>query len=234
MVSLKNPDGQIPNGLRWTQAETGWDSTKMLGTYPSMASLTRAVIAHRQGNPWLVSKHQWSTDYDEVLKEMRDYNAQICLAHGWTKFINTDEQPPPQVKKKLLSLLAGSPSVAGARNIAAGVGVLLDWLGDGGKAVEPALSEKRAAICAGCEKNGKGGITSYFTKPIAEKIRQQLEIRDDLQLRTSFDDKLGVCESCMCPLKLKSHVPLDFILEHTSDETMAAFVDGCWIKRRDQ
>jgi len=95
--------------------------------------------------------------------------------------------------------------------------------------VEQTLADSRAAICADCPKNDGGDFTAYFTEPIANKIRTQLEIRGDLQLRTPSDEKLTVCSACDCPLKLKVWVPLDHILAHTSPEVKTKLDPRCWI-----
>lgn len=228
MVSLKNPDGQIPNGLKYLQSETGWDSSKMIGKFPSMSTLVRGVIAHRGGNSWLIQKHNWSTDFNVVLGEMRDYNARLCLEHGWLNYITTDEEPPAvaNVQKKTLSASAAGGSI---RKISAGIGVLLDWVGSGGVPVASEAAERRASICATCPRNDGGDWKAYFTEPIAAKIKQQLEIKHDLQLKTSHDDRLTVCSACDCPLQLKVWTPLEHILEHTSEEVKERLDPRCWI-----
>src|SRR5437870_107142 len=87
MLRLKDRNRQIPNGLVYTQHETGWDSIKVLGKHPSLDRLTDSLIAHRSGNPWLVKKHKWNTERNAVMMEVELYNAQVCKANGWTDFI---------------------------------------------------------------------------------------------------------------------------------------------------
>jgi hypothetical protein len=230
-VTLKNPEGQIPNGLRFMQPETGWDSTVSLGTFPSMDTLTRGVIDHRAGNPWLIQKHGWSVDFSQVKREMQEYNARICLEHGWLNFIITDEQPnavPALPQKKTLL----SDGVAGVKRVAAGVGVFLDWIGAGGIPVSEDVAKRRAGICADCPKNDGGDWKKYFTEPIAAKIKQQLEIKHDLQLKTPKDSKLTVCSACDCPLQLKVWTPMEHILNHMSVDTMAKLDSRCWILKQ--
>lgn len=232
MVTLKNPEAQIPNGLYYIQAETGWDSRAMIGTFPSMDTLTRGTMSHREGNPWLAQKHGWSMDYQSVLKEMRDYNAMICLKNGWMNFIITNEAAPvepPVIQKK--TLLSDGAAVGSIKRVAAGIGVFLDWVGDGATPVAVEVAERRAKVCSGCIKNDGGDFKAYFTEPIAAKIKKQLEIKNDLQLKTSLDEKLTVCSACDCPLKLKVWVPLEHILEHTSKEVKTRLWSNCWILR---
>lgn len=183
----------------------------------------------RQTNSFLAERHGWRVDLAGVEHDVEQYNVARMIAGGWPEFIVQDEPsnapvytPPPAQKKTGVA--------ARVRNVAAGVGVLLEWLGSGAKPVEQALADSRAPICATCPKNGKGDILAYFTQPIADKIRTQLEIRGDLQLSTPHDEKLGICEACDCPLKLKVFVGVDHILDHTSAETYANLAPQCWIR----
>lgn len=185
----------------------------------------------RQANPFLAERHGWRLDAAGVEHDVEQYNVARMIAGGWLNFIVQDDansasptyvMPPAQKKTSV---------AARVRNVAAGVGVLLDWLGSGGKAVEQTLADSRAAICATCPKNDGGDFIAYFTKPIADKIRTQLEIRGDLQLRTPHDEKLTVCSACDCPLKLKVWVPLDHILAHTSEDTKTKLAPQCWITK---
>lgn len=229
MVTLKNPQVQIPNGYSYIQAETGWDSTRAIGTFPSIDVLTRAVISHREANPWLIQKHGWNVNYEDVYREMCDYNAKRCLEHGWGNFIVTDESLPaevPVIQKKTSSL---EEAAAGVKRVAAGVGLFVDWIGEGGVPVSEDIAERRAAVCVQCPKNDGGDWKKYFTEPIADKIKKQLEIKHDLELKTSLDDKLTVCSACDCPLPLKVWVPLKHVLAHTSYAVQARLDKKCWI-----
>ncbi len=233
MVTLKNPQGQIPNGNRYLQPETGWDSRKMLHPFPSIDALATGVIAMRLANPWLVQKHGWTTDFAAVKAEMLEYQAQLCLKHNWFGFINTDETAPPpaEVKAQKKTLSVAAAVGGGIKRVAAGIGVFLDWIGEGGAPVSIQVAEHRANICKDCPKNDGGDFKSYFTEPIAAKILLQLEIKNDLSLKTSVDEKLTVCSACDCPLKLKVWVPIEHILDHMSDEVKDELDPRCWITK---
>jgi hypothetical protein len=113
------------------------------------------------------------------------------------------------------------------------VGFLIDWLPTG-VTVEAPLSTKRGETCAACPKNSDKAFASFFTQPVSDRLRKMLEARKDLKLETPSDDKLGVCEVCLCPMKLKVHVPLQDIVTKTKPATLAEFPPNCWIARRDQ
>lgn len=112
--------------------------------------------------------------------------------------------------------------------------MLVDWLGDDQAPVAVEIAERRAAVCADCPKNDGGDWKAYFTVPIAEKIRQQMALRHDLELRTSLDNRLTVCSGCDCPLALKVWAPLDHVLAHTSEETKGRLDERCWVLREAQ
>jgi hypothetical protein len=226
MPHLKSRTEHPPYSFQFLQPETG-QTSPFVGSFNHVVEQTMIL---RQANPFLAERHGWRLDVAGIEADVDAYNTARCIAGGWLAFVVMDDaipltptyvMPPPAQKKT---------SVVGAiRNVAAGVGVLLDWLGSGGKAVEQSLADSRAAICAECPKNNGGDFTAFFTKPIADKIRTQLEIRGDLQLRTPHDDKLTVCSACSCPLKLKVWAPIDHVLSHTPDDVKQQLDSRCWI-----
>ena len=225
MAHLKSRTEHPPYSFRFLQPETG-QTSEFVGSFNYVVEQTMML---RQANPFLAERHGWRTDVAGVEADVDAYNTARCIAGGWRSFVIMDDanpaptyvMPPPAQKKT---------SVVGkVRNVAAGVGVLLEWLGSGAKPVDQSLADSRAAICATCPKNNGGDWMAYVTKPIADKIRTQLEIRNDLQLRTPHDDKLTVCSACSCPLKLKVFVPIEHILAHTSEDTKTKLDPRCWI-----
>lgn len=225
MPRLKSREHFVPGEFQMLLPETGQEKP-FKGSFRFCCEEVLRLI---NGNPFLANKHGWPTDMDGVEQMVENYNVQRCLAGGWYDWLTMDAPPPPppgynSQKKTPLRNVA-----AGVSRIKAGIGVLLDWLGDGGIPVEPALANRRAAICSACPKNGKGDFTSYFTKPIAEKIRLQLEMRNEMQLLTPHDSRLGVCEACLCPLKLKTHAPLTYALKHLEEDVRKELDKNCWM-----
>lgn len=227
MARMKSLTAHPPYSFRFLQPETG-QSQEFEGSFHHVVEQTMIL---RQANPFLAERHGWRIDQAGVEFDVEQYNVARMIAGGWLDFIVQEEpstaplyvMPPPSQKK---TSVAGLGSV---KRVAAGVALLVEWLGSGAKAVEQSLADSRASICVDCPKNDGGDWTAYFTKPIADKIRTQLEIRGDLQLRTPHDDKLTVCSACDCPLKLKVWTPMDHILAHTSDDTKTKLDPRCWI-----
>jgi hypothetical protein len=59
----------------------------------------------------------------------------------------------------------------------------------------------------------------------------QIERMQERKLSTPVDDKLNVCDVCLCPLKLKVHTPLKYIKANMSEPVLADLqkVEKCWI-----
>ena len=227
MPRLKSLTAHPPYSFRHLQPELGQTEE----TVGSFNAVVEQVQMMRMANPFLCERYGWRTDTAGVEADVHNYNVARCVNNGWWDFLIMDEPgvAAPFVapaEKKRPALVAGVGSV---KRVAAGVALLVEWLGNSAKPVESALAEKRAGICATCPRNNGGDWKAYFTEPIAEKIRVQLEIRNDLQLRTSHDAQLTVCSACDCPLGLKVFSPLSYILEHTSEDTKTRLDPRCWI-----
>lgn len=224
---LKNRNMQMPNGYTYMQPETKWRPSR----FPSFDSLVAQVIMHRKANKGLAG---YPVERRAVEQEMDAYCASICAKNGWVNFIVSDDGgiPAPKSTALLAEDQKQVAAVAGrVKKIWSGVRTLDDWLDSGEPPVAQELSEHRAAACAECPMNGQGDFTKWFTKPAAEAIRRQIERVQEAKLTTSHDDKLVVCEACLCPLKLKVHTPFKFIQAHISPEVVEELKKApkCWI-----
>jgi hypothetical protein len=226
MAHLKSRTEHPPHSFRFLQPETG-QTAEFVGSFNHVVEQTMRL---RLANPFLAERHGWRTDLAGVEADVDAYNTARMIAGGWTSFIVDDDgSTPPPAQKKTTNRFQSA--VGSVKRVSAGVAVLVDWLGSGAKPVDHVLADKRASVCTTCPKNDGGDFTKYFTQPIADKIRTQLEIRGDLQLRTPHDEKLTVCSACSCPLKLKVWVGLDHILAHMSEEVKAQLDERCWIRK---
>lgn len=187
----------------------------------------KAIIQHRNANKAATIKHQLSTDFDSVADELELYTRHrlgIPLPAP-PSFFHPSRSPLPK----------GEDAAAGAswfRQVVrsgTGISTLADWLGTDGKPVDAALAEQRAEICAGCPQNKSGDLLSFFTKPVADLIRKQIEEKESLKLTTSRDSAIGLCDACGCPLKLKVHVPLVYIKKHIKPPEWDRLDPRCWM-----
>lgn len=228
MLKLKSRQQSIPGGFQWLQAETGYQAPSNL----SFHSLVDAVVKHRLGNIWIVKKHNLSTDWNSVADEVEHANAlRMQSNQKFHHFLGADDGGAPAFFHFPRASQLVNAAV-GVKKVAAGVKVLLDWLGSSGRAVPRELAEKRAAVCIACPKNKDGDWTAMFTNPVSEMLRLQLGIKNDLKLTTSKDDQLHVCQACACPLKLKVFTPIRHIVDNMDEATKARLQPKepvCWI-----
>jgi len=224
MPKLKSRTQFPPHGFRYINPVFGMKKDDE-GSFNAICQKERA---RRIANKYLCEKHNLSTDIGAVEYDVEQQNVARCIAHGWNDFVVSDA-PAAYVAQDSKKNSRFGNAVGASKRVAAGVGVLLEWLGSSAKPVDQATSEHRATVCATCPQNGKGGLLEYFTGKAASTIKTQIEIKNDLALKTSHDAELGTCLACMCKLDLKCHVPLKHILAHTSDEVKTKLDHRCWV-----
>lgn len=105
-----------------------------------------------------------------------------------------------------------------------GTVVLAQWVGSGGTTVDQLEAQRRADICIGCPQNQEG---LKIAESAALAIRQQMELKNNLQLRTMREKSLYTCAACLCPLRLKIWLPLERILP--DDELKPKLDPKCWL-----
>lgn len=228
---LKSRQNFIPGGFRFTQGETGWRS----GSFQSFDRIVNNLIAHRRGRPDLVAKHGWATDYDNVANEVEQFNVRVCQQHGWNDYLEGGEAggflPPKSKAPSALEVEQVSVAAQKISKIWSGIKTLNDWIDSDTPPVAQALADSRALTCSKCVKNVAGDFSAWFTRPAADAIKGQIERLQKRKLATPYDDKINVCDVCLCPLKLKSHTPIEFIKAHMSEPVLQDLqkVPNCWV-----
>lgn len=222
-----------PDGFWYFESKTNWPKNpKSVFSGKTFDEAVAMIVQHRLANPRFA--HQWSTDPSIVADELDRFTC-LRLANNPNYCSGGAAVPQGGASKKgirqtFATIKAASVGAAVAvKKVVAGAGVLLDWLGEGAKPVAQELANKRAEICSTCPQNVKTDLTSFFTVPAANMIRQQIEIRGEMKLSTPFDAKLGICQACACPLTLKPHVQLSYILKKLSPEVRAKLDPRCWM-----
>lgn len=112
---------------------------------------------------------------------------------------------------------------------AAGVKILLDWLGEGARPVDTVLAQQRAKVCVSCPQNQQGDFFQRIEAGVAASIRKTVEIKNSMKLRTTVDHQLHTCQACDCHTPLKVWVPIKHILDHDREEIRAKLAPACWI-----
>jgi hypothetical protein len=229
MSRLRNTQRQIPGGFLWREPSTGF---QIQGGFKSFQTICDAVLANRRANPHQCQQHGLSTDPAVISDEVNAFNAMVCERMGWNDYVMMPSASPPSPKFKALSPATEKEISAAAgktKKIWQGVKSLNDWIESGEPAVAPELAEKRAAVCVACPLNGAGGLETWFTAPASTAIKKQFEKLESRKLATTLDEKLNICTSCFCPLKLLVQTPLKHKLAHMGAETRSALHPNCWI-----
>ncbi len=226
---------QIPNGLQFYIPQLKWSAPP----YSSMDHIARSVINLLQANPRVQAQLGWDLSIPAMLDRIDEYNAAVCLQRGHAQYVMAEggqPDPPPflghpsQNPNSQNALLAAGGSI---KKIWAGIRTLNEWVDAGAPHVDASKADERAAVCVACPKHGEGDFSAWFTKPAAEGIRRLIERAKAVNLTTPHDDKLNVCNVCLCPMKLKVHTPIDIIRNGTTQETHAELnaVPGCWVAK---
>lgn len=178
---------------------------------PFKGSFNEAVMferGFRRKNPALAQKLGLPDDQTAVENWVDEFNANRCVAHGWTSFVNLDSAVSessfaiPDAQKKTRGPNWPKPA-AGAAKAAADAYTSLFKDGP----VERALAEDRAAICSQCPQNNThASLASLFTSAAASAVTSLIGMVRDMNMNTSLDSSLGICDACLCPMKAKVHV----------------------------
>ncbi len=203
----------------------------------SIDQIARNAISVLQANPNVAAKLGWDMSIPGMSDRVDEYCAASCLQRGYTQFVLAEGgQPdippflghPSQNPNSPGNLQAAAGAV---KKIWSGIRSLNEWGDAGFPHVDADKSTARAAVCVACPKHGEGDFSSWFTKPAAEGIRRLIERGKSVNLSTPHDEKLNVCNVCLCPMKLKVHAPIEIVRNGTDDATLAELrqAPGCWI-----
>lgn len=229
MLRLKNRRANIPNGFQYVQRETGWDASKVLPhTNSDFFAVCQALQQHRAANPQL----KLNTNMQAIEMEVESLNVMRIAAMPGARdeyLMETGGAPPSFQITPTHNLPV---AVAVGESLKTGKDILFDWEESGQPPVAQELANKRADTCAICPKNGRGGLSRYFTVPVAAIIQARLERLHQVKMQTPLDNQIGVCEACLCPLRLKVWTPMEFLLKHTTPQQWDAFQKAeprCWM-----
>ncbi len=224
MVRLKSRRDCPPGGFLVTIGHINKDQPRQFWNFGNAADWFQEVA---RANPSL----SLPTDRAAAENFVDQQNALRCLTlPGADIYVLEKGGQTVSGAKKAATLLRPLVAVADkVRLLTAGRALLAEWDEQGAVPVNPIESTRRAAICAGCPQNRTGDLTRWFTVPASETIRRQIEEVQNLDLKTPHDGELNVCQACLCPLKLKVHVPIDLIRKHLSDQAKSALDARCWI-----
>lgn len=229
-MALKSRNAFPPSGWMYYQPETNWQSNPHVG----FNDVVQQIIDHRKANP----RFNLSTDVGTVERELEQYTeARLRSQFGDAANEYLAGPPgappsftPPRLRRHQDGVVAGG--VAKAQRIRAGIGLMLDWLGDSLKPVEQGLANSRAAVCLNCPFNKRvGALQSVTIGVVADGVHKLMEEKSEMKLATPDDSQLHTCSLCDCVLTLKVWTPTEHVKKHTDDALKNSLPDHCWVKK---
>lgn len=212
-----------PHGWRFRQAVMKWDMPAPVSQ--TLDSAAQQILKVRVKNPAITAANKLSTNLDSIKDELITYNA---LLNG----VPVSPVLPKSEPRRLLPQVV-QDAAAAVKRTAQGSGAILDWLNAGAPSVPQEQANSRAQTCVACPKLDRES-GKWFTIPAAELLRKALD-KLGRKLETPFDSQLGQCSVCLCPMALKSHMPLyPWIMPKTKPEVYAEFPPNCWIRRENE
>ena len=203
-----------PGGWQFWEPQTKWSMPNPVSI--TLGQATDLLIAHRKANP----QFDKPIGFFEVKNEILAYTRARLNLPDIPSFPEWHPQHPGTVV-----------DVADrAAKTAAGVRLVVDWLGSGLQPVGKELAEKRAVICATCPKNQSGDLWQRMEAVAAENLRRLISIKSDMRLATSQDAALKTCVACDCHLPLKVWTPLKHVLKNTKESVKEQLHEKCWIR----
>lgn len=120
------------------------------------------------------------------------------------------------------------------KQMAGAAPILLDWLGEGMEPVSSLIALERVKSCLDCPHNtAPNWAQKHLSDPIAKVMLKQLRIRGEanMALPEPLESKAHYCSKCGCSIKLKIHVPVRHIADHTSWEQVLTYPSFCWQRK---
>ncbi len=216
---------QIPaGGWQFYEPATGWWAPHPIGyTHDQQC---QNIIKHRLANAAITTKHKLSTDPAVVSQELIRFQQRRGALPG-------DPLPkltPPQSSPHLSG--AVREAVAAVRKMATGTATVMEWEDLGCPHVEQEVAEARATVCAVCPKNERGkSLTEIFTEPVAAMLKKKMERKNSMNLKTTHDSELKVCQACLCEMSVKVWFPDELILKRLKPDQKAELHESCWIRK---
>lgn len=195
MALLRNPRETPPDGFRYVQMET---QTRFTGE--TLGELADMVIAHR------AYKGVGSLDKQTVEVEIQRQICEGAFPHVCAGENGETYQPLIDRSRSL-----DPDMIVGATEAA------FRFIGSGGAVVDKAESERRAAICRGCQFNR---ASVCVCTPLHKAL-------DALVPAKRREPGLAICGICGCSLLAKVLLPLSTILSENSTLRTPSY---CWIK----
>jgi hypothetical protein len=225
-MRLKSRTEFPPGGFQLLLPEVGM--TKSLsGSFREMVEAFAMIV---QKNPALAQRLGWPTQRAAQEAFVEERECRRLVSQGWSQFVDLSGPnyvPLPEVKKKGLAAVAGGAKAA--RSAIMAYTAMFSKTGP----VANDVAIARASVCVDCPKNDtQNSLKNLFVETAAKEIMALLGALKDMTLTTPYDEKLGICTACHCPMRAKIHAPIEAIRAGMPQEVWQEIqtVPNCWIK----
>ena len=181
----------------------------------------RDIIKPRQQNSAMMVRHRWTLDPIAVGDELERYTRLRC---GWP--MSAPPSPAPSIPG--IGPMTVN-AVSDIKRLASGAGMLMAWNDGGDPPVYTATAETRAQTCVVCPRNSQGKLSEWLGVPVAAALKNRLARLTALNLKTSADVRLGLCEACSVPTSTLVHEPSAIIERKLKPEYRSDLDPKCWI-----
>jgi hypothetical protein len=189
-----------PDGYRFFQAET-----RTTVRAPDYDNLFVEVAKHRKVNNIPIGA-LWQAEVEDQLCQQ--------LPAGFCK-----EQHPALDQRNVFTRVGWDDVLRGTQSV-------VSWAVHGGRYVDQALANSRAAICARCYYNVQiGGLCGACT------ALQNLVAKTTSGRHTSSDPYLKACAVCKCANAVQVHMPIEDLAKGVPEAMMGQFPAFCWKKQ---
>ena len=159
---------------------------------------------------------------------------------AWFSVTDTDDAEINELIKKKQQSLPSEPVIESARPAATkpiletvvdllqGPRVLADWVGPNRMPVSPTLAQARADTCIECKRNEPGNWLQRFAGAIGAYLKEQTELKRQMNLKVKGESKLKSCAVCSCHLPLLVWTPIETVAERTDLSTLGKYPEDCW------
>jgi hypothetical protein len=240
-MPLKTTSTLPPGGWVYEQKDNAGKIVQRFRSFSPFNEAASEIFNFRRNNGFA------RASLDEVKEDLEQAQcARLGYDPDWCIVKKNSPTPKPFVPSKLFApslqhLREGVGHAAKRlKDAAVGIRILADWFGEGADPVAPQLAQTRADLCTGGFRDKEGKVCPCpFNQPgykpveaVAEKIREQVEKKKELNLFVLREEGLHSCKICWCHLPLKVHVPLSTIMGRTPDAMMEKFRElqpACWM-----
>lgn len=230
-MRLKSRTKFPPHGFSLLIPEIGMKKP-FSGSFNEVVDRFASIVAK---NPTLAQKNNWPTNRQAQEDWIDEREAKRMVAHSWFNFVDLEGESDGIKKKTMAYQSLGRKGMfqsvgAAVDKVRTALSMYHQMFGVDGNVVPVPEAERRAAICLVCPQHDTtGGLQKYFVKEGANELMALFSMLKDKDVKTSVDDKLGICQVCSCAMRAKVFVTSPIIKKNMPLDEISKLPPNCWI-----